>query len=606
MNPKLQKLIEEAKRKHALRLQEQGSPALVRQAVEAGVLPTSAAAGKVTSPTAQNVFTDSSVFKPTIPGVQLNEKQLQAVELACRGRSFNLIGAAGTGKTTTTREVIAQLVRLPHCKPISRGTQHLHTGTPGVVIVSFTNKAVNNIKKHLPKDLQAHCLTIHKLLEFKPVNSFDPMELEERSLQGETQGNFLPTYFQYNKLPHISVVIVEESSMVGYDDHWQWILSALPNPAETQFIFLGDINQLPPIFGPSVLGFKMIELETVELTHVYRQALESPIITLAHKIREGRSIGKLEPVSEAGGGFNDDRGEHGKVTIHPWKKKMDPVPACKVAQDFVTRLHKAGQYDPDSDVILCPYNKAFGTIELNKGIADYLGHLRGAIVYEIIARGNRSYFAVGDRVLVDRMEAVIKKIEDVPNYGGRMPDEPSTTMDRWGRDKNRKKQIKLEEEDKELILAQGMDILDTLEVSGDSKEKNDASHQITVEFCDSGASRTLTGSGEINAMQFAYCLTVHKSQGSEWRRVFIFLHYSHNTMLTRELMYTAVTRAREELFIICEPDRKEIYNSLTRAAKSPEIKGVTLAEKAEYFRAKAKSMQRLATQSKQLEEMESE
>ena len=44
-------------------------------------------------------------------------------------------------------------------------------------------------------------------------------------------------------------------------------------------------------------------------------------------------------------------------------------------------------------------------------------------------------------------------------------------------------------------------------------------------------------------MILGYALTVHKAQGSEWDRVFLLLHQSHNTMIQRELLYTAVTRA---------------------------------------------------------------
>lgn len=589
MKPHLAKLVEEAKRKHAER-----QAALAAQTGTSQPSHSQVKKDLVTAPAVQKHFTAGGAFNPTIPGFEYNEKQLQAIELAIRGKSMNLIGAAGTGKTTTTREIIGQVVRLPHCLPIHQSTKYLVSGAPGVVIISFTNKAVNNIKKFLPDELKKHCITIHSLLEFKPVRAFDPMEVEER----DAAGNFMPTYWLKNKLPHISVVIVEESSMVGWEDHWKWVMDALPRPNETQFIFLGDINQLPPIFGPSVLGFKMLELPTVELTHVYRQALESPIITLAHKIREGRSVGKLVPFEPDGsGGFKDDRGDHGLVTIHPWKKKLDPIKGCNTTINFVEGLHKRGVYNPDTDIILCPYNKTFGTIELNKGIADYLGKLRGALVHEVVSRGQFSYWAVGDRVLVDRQEAVITKIEETPGYVGRQPDDPSTTMNRWGKDPMRKRPVKHDEEDLEILKAQGMDILDTLEVDGEEK-KNAASHTITVEFCDTGVSRTISASGDVNAMLFAYALTIHKSQGSEWKKVFIFLHYSHNTMLTRELMYTAVTRARHELFIICEPDRvvsgTHIPNSLNRASKNPEIKGVTLKEKAEYFMAKKQSMSRLA------------
>jgi len=553
--------------------------------------------------TTGKVFTETGSFHPVIPGFEYNEKQLLAIELAMRGKSINLIGAAGTGKTTTTREIIGQVVKLPQCTTIHHSTKYLDAGSPGVVIISFTNKAVNNIKRFLPDELKRHCLTIHSLLEFKPIRSFDDVELSQRN----AQGNFLPTYYEDNKLPHIPIVIVEESSMVGWDDHWKWVIDALPHPEETQFIFLGDLNQLPPIFGPSVLGFKLLELSTVELTHVYRQALESPIITLAHKIREGRVIGPLKPVHDDGtGGFLDDRAEHGKVTIHPWKKKLQPVSGCKTVQNFVTKLHETGQYDPAEDIILCPFNKTFGTIELNKGIADYLGKLREATVYEVCSRGMFSYWAVGDRVLVDRQEAIITKIEETPHYSGRQPDEPSKTMNRWGKDPKKKRAAKEDDEDKDILIARGHDVLSTLEIGGEESEgKNTASHTITVEFCDTGMSRVLSSSGDVNAMVFAYALTVHKSQGSEWRKVFIFLHYSHNTMLTRELMYTAVTRAKQELFIICEPDRGEVFNSLTRAAKSPEITGVTLAEKAEYFKAKKKTMQRLADREAKQQELQS-
>ncbi|TMQ90246.1 hypothetical protein FGG75_25280, partial [Escherichia coli] len=61
--------------------------------------------------------------------------------------------------------------------------------------------------------------------------------------------------------------------------------------------------------------------------------------------------------------------------------------------------------------------------------------------------------------------------------------------------------------------------------------------------------------GEVNDMLFGYGVTIHKSQGSEWRRVYCLFHYSHASQVSREMLYTAVTRAREELYIICEPDR---------------------------------------------------
>lgn len=591
LSPKMTALIAEAKRKHAEKLAAEAALVAGKSSASAGLSAVSSAMLHLKDEhVASKVLTRQDTFKSTL-GVALNEKQSEAVELAMRGKSFNLIGAAGTGKTTTTREVIGQLVRLPHIAPLATSTKYLVKGAPGIAVISFTNKAVNNLKKFLPEELQKHCLTYHKLLEYAPVQ----YELEPGNPFGKRTMRFEPSFHSGNPLPHLSCVIVEEGSMVAEDLHRQ-LLNALPNPDQTQFIFLGDLNQLPPIFGPSILGFKLLELPTVELTHVYRQALESPIISLAHRIREGRGFGMHGKVRLGEDAMVDDRGEHGKVTIRPWKKKIEGGPACKVLlHNFILPLVTQDGFDWTENVFLCPFNKSFGTIELNRAIADALGKKRDALVYEVIARGQRSYWAVGDRVLVDRREAIITRIEPTPGYGGQIPESPSKTMDRWGRDKNATHDHTTE--DKELLLLKGMEALDSMDMQ-EEEQKNAASHTLTVEFVDTGIVESLSTAGAINAMLFSYVLTVHKSQGSEWKRVFVLLHYSHNTMLSRELLYTAVTRARQELFIICEPDRGEVYNSITRASKSPEIHGVTLQEKAQYFLAKKKSMQRLASQTK--------
>lgn len=578
LNFKAQQLLEIARKNHAERL-ARGSPT---------VQPSNRSL-PVGSTVIQRVLTDSTQFHSSNPAVDFNQQQTAAIELAMRGQSFNLIGAAGTGKTTTTREIIAQLVRLPHITPLQAGTKHLIKEAPGIVVISFTNKAVNNLKKFLPEELQKHCLTYHKLLQFEPVQ----YETED----GKKSMRFEPRYFQGYKLPHISCIIVEEGSMVGEDLHQQ-LLDALPYPDQTQFIFLGDLNQLPPIFGPSILGFKIVEQQTVELTHVYRQALQSPIITLAHRVREGRGFEDHQGRGVLGEElFLDDRGEHGKVTIRPWKKKLPDTQALKVVlQSFLLPLVTADDYDFDNTAILCPFNKSFGCIELNKHIANALGKKREAEIYEVIARYNKSYWAVGDRVLVDRREAIIVDIKPTAGYSGPVPCSPSKTMDRWGRDPVA---AGLHDgQEKALHAATGVDILETLaaSVSAEEEAKNLASHTIKVEFLDTGTQQELKNSGQINNMLFSYVLTVHKSQGSEWRRVIVLLHYTHNVMLSRELLYTAFTRARHELFVICEPDRKEIYNSITRAAKSPEIAGVSLQEKAAYFSRKKASIRRLGSE----------
>lgn len=91
---------------------------------------------------------------------------------------------------------------------------------------------------------------------------------------------FEPQRNKINPLPReLTTIIIEESSMVG-TELFQLLLDAIPEGHQVQLIFLGDINQLSPVFGDAILGYKLIELPAIVLTQVYRQALESPIIRL--------------------------------------------------------------------------------------------------------------------------------------------------------------------------------------------------------------------------------------------------------------------------------------------------------------------------------------
>ena len=102
-----------------------------------------------------------------------------------------------------------------------------------------------------------------------------------------------------------------------------------------------------------------------------------------------------------------------------------------------------------------------------------------------------------------------------------------------------------------------------------------------VRLLDSQTEVSINKSAEVNAVLHGYALTIHKSQGSEWDKVFCIFHQSHACGLNRECLYTAVTRAKEELFIICEPE------TLTKGIKTQRIKGDTLAQKALYFKGRA-------------------
>lgn len=506
--------------------------------------------------------------------VAWNEEQLRAINMGLSRKPFCLIGAAGTGKTTTLKGVVYSLLRNNLIAPIhaDRSTKWLRAGTPGIVLVSFTNMAVRQVAKHFSGDIT--CVTIHKLLEYVPVR------YEAMNEAGEvvTKMEFQPSRNKGNPLPpELVTIVVDESSMVDCD-LFQKLIDALPNPAAVQFIFLGDLNQLPPVYGGPILGKKLLELPIVELVRVYRQALESPIIRYAIKMKDGELI----PVGTQK--VVEDNGEHGKVTIHPWGKSLSWEDALTKATGFCKAAIREGALDPMQDTILCPFNVKFGVIDLNLAIADYLGRERGAQVHEVVAGFNTHYYAIGDKVLVQKREALITEIRRSGRYAGKRPADTSKfTIDRYGGLTKRKDASETPD-----FVNVEFDVdafMDSMQVTIVKDRVTTASHEIKVEFIDSEDEdgerewAELKTASEVNDMMFAYAITVHKSQGSEWRKVFFILHSSHAQMCSRELMYTGMTRAKQELYLIVEPDKVMKSGTLSNAAKKPRLKGNNLAEK---------------------------
>lgn len=507
--------------------------------------------------------------------VAWNEQQLRGINMGLSRKNFCLIGPAGAGKTTNLKGVVYSLLGNNLIAPIpaDASTKWLKAGSPGVVLVSFTNMAVRQVAKHFSGDIT--CITIHKLLEYQP----EYYEAVNDKGEAVKKMEFVPSRNRANPLPReLTTIIVDESSMVDCD-LFAKLVDALPNPAGVQFIFLGDLNQLPPVYGGPILGKKLLELPIVELTQIYRQALESPIIRFAIDMKDGKLIptGTQRQVV--------DNGDHGKVTIHPWAKSLSWEDALIKAQGFCKAAIRQGELDPMQDIILCPYNVNFGVVELNLAIADYLGRERQAQVHEVIAGFNTHYYAVGDKVLVTKREALITEIRRNGKYGGKRPaDVKKFTIDRYGGLTKRK-----DATDTPDFVDADFDVdafMDSMQVTIVTDRVTACSHEITVEFIGSEDEETgerekltLVGAAEVNEMLFAYAITVHKSQGSEWRKVFFITHSSHAKMCSRELMYTGMTRAKKELYMIVEPDKAMKSGTLSSAAMKPRLKGNTLAEK---------------------------
>lgn len=495
--------------------------------------------------------------------IVLNKEQLLAKELAFAGKSFCLTGAAGTGKTTAQREIAKALLEqnlLSSHDFRIQGSGERWTG-PSIAFVAYTRIASGNLKRAIHKDPRLeeiflhNITTIHNLLEYSPETYWCYKTNEEKF-------RFVPKRTATNPL-NLTHLIIEEASMVDLD-MWQKLYDALkPN---TQIIFLGDINQLQPVFGPSILNYGIIQLPVIELTQVYRQAGNSTILENAHNILNGRKLVEADD-------FKIIRGGDKQFTQH---KLM-----MALASTF-QKWQAAGEYDPAQDIILSPFNKQdLGTDSINNHIAQDLGIKRNAVVFQIKAGVRTLYLAVGDKVLYNKRVGIIKSISNNMEYHGAACLPPSTALTRFG---SYLSQVpKGEEEDDETFALNynGLDLDKMIEEEGAGDNIRQASHIVTLEMEDN-EEETLSAVGDFSSQNFSlgYALTVHKAQGCEWRHVFIILHKDHSIMAHRELLYTAVTRAAKKVYLIAKD------YMIDKAIATQRVKGNSLADKIEFFNAK--------------------
>jgi hypothetical protein len=233
------------------------------------------------------------------------------------------------------------------------------------------------------------------------------------------------------------------------------------------------------------------------------------------------------------------------------------------------------------------FRRFVNSTSLNKAVATHLSAKEERMVYTIVSGFTKFHLAVGDNVLVNKEPGVVREITYNQDYIGPVGPGPKMGIDYYGRyERQNPLPSQLDQPDNEAFdlddLGEGWadvnieNILAHLE--GDDPKSRAASHKVTIEM-DDGYTYTLSTAGELSEgnFQLGYAITGHKSQGSEWDNVFVVIHDCHNTMLSREWLYTAMTRARNKLYII------GTKSALKRAVGNARIKGKTIEEKIAFF-----------------------
>ena len=276
-------------------------------------------------------------------------------------------------------------------------------------------------------------------------------------------------------------------------------------PAETHLLLVGDADQLPSVGPGSVLADIIASqaVPTVRLTELFRQARESAIIVTAHGVRAG-----VVPTLQA----------------HPasdffFLRAEDPLAAQQLIADLVARRlpsHYGFQSMRDIQVLSPMYRGPAGVLALNEVLQ---ARLNPSSTLDGVAYGEHT-FRSGDKVMSVRN-----------NY------------------------------DKGPSGVFNGDLGTIVKID---PEKN----QAWVEFTDdSGTYSVVYETHELDELTLAYACSIHRAQGSEYPCVVLPLVTQHNLLLQRNLLYTAITRARQLCVLVGDP------RALRRAVENDAVAG---------------------------------
>ena len=301
-------------------------------------------------------------------------------------------------------------------------------------------------------------------------------------------------------------LIVDEVSMVD-TFIFESVMRALP--LGCRLVLVGDSDQLPSVGPGNVLG-DLIDsgiIPVVRLNEIFRQAQQSLIVTNAHKIVNGEM-----PVLS-----NTDKDFF-------FLQRNNKTDVTNVIIDLcVNRLPKAYGYSAfDNIQVLSPSKKGeLGTAELNSKLQNAL-NTKSDDKQEVTI-GSKT-FRTGDKVMQ------IKNNYDI----------------RWFKDNG---------ETGEGIFNGDIGIIEKI----DKKVKI-----IKISFYDKTAAYTYESASDLD---FAYAVTVHKSQGNEFDAVIIPMFQGPPQLYYRNLLYTAVTRAKKTLILVGNPHTVEYMVNNNRRTK---------------------------------------
>ena len=360
-----------------------------------------------------------------------------------------------------------------------------------VILASPTGRAAQRLSESAKKEAR----TIHRLLKFDP-----------------SSGSF---FHNRENLLSCDCIIIDETSMVDTQLAAS-LFDAIPSTAH--LILVGDSDQLPSVGSGNILSdlkhasfSKVVRLDTI-----YRQAKESRIITTAHNILKGvnqpemtlQSMHHLDPKID----FNFIEAEDDERMLKA---------ILYLVKDYLPKVDPNRTIDPIQDIqILSPMHKGSAGIQnLNEALQNCLNNSTKA---KRRMDEEKDYQSAKQIFFKEKTQKPLPFEIAYGNIQYRIGDKVIQTINNY--DKN--------------VFNGDIGILKA--ISADASTVSIAYNQNLIEY----------KRNELSQIQLAYALSIHKSQGSEYPIVILPLMKQHFIMLQRNLLYTAITRAKEKLYII--------------------------------------------------------
>lgn len=320
-------------------------------------------------------------------------------------------------------------------------------------------------------------------------------------------------YHRFNQLGY-DIYIVDEISMIGLSLFYALIQAI---PTGSKLIMLGDIGQLESI-GSGNIAHDLIqspEIPTVELTQIHRQAAKSAIIAESIKLRHGQQIIEKDWVGE------ETRGELQDLTLDVFSDSSNT---------FYRIMRK-------------------WSIEMNK---DNFSPMNVQVIVPVKNRGDACTY---------KLNNAIQELVNPPT--------------------NKKKQIELTSYKQTYVIREGDKVINTannykvtpniyngnlgtvLSITNDTDELSDTYGELIMVIDFIGIGKVTLSKDYFKGIELGYAITCHKFQGSEANVIIYGIDFNSYSLLTREQIYTGITRAKKHAYFIAQ-------NSALRYATSQE------------------------------------